>query len=154
MLTTIMKLFMPVHSQIFICVDPVRLRSKLLDLKPGTRIVSNTFTMQEWHFDEVARTGDASNRWNTAYLWVTPAKVHGKWALPQGGELIFMQEFQMLTGSMTVGNRKLTITDGRLRGNQITFTASGNMYTGLVDGSKIEGTFTLGGNTNKWSATR
>jgi precorrin-6B methylase 2 len=132
----------------------MRLRSKLLDLKPGTRIVSNTFTMQEWHYDEVAKTGDEANRWNTAYLWIIPAKVEGKCVLPQGGELILMQEFQMLTGSMTAGSRKLTIADGRLRGSEITFTASGNIYTGLVAGNKMEGTYTSGGNTNKWSATR
>ncbi len=132
----------------------MRLRPKLLDLKPGTRIVSNTFTMQEWHFDKVAKTGDESNRWNTAYLWIIPAKVEGKWVLPQGGELILMQEFQMLTGSMTVGSRKLAITDGRLRGSEITFTASGNIYSGLVAGNKMEGTYTSGGVTNKWNATR
>ena len=72
----------------------MRLRSKLLNLKPGTRIVSNTYTVQECHFDKVAKTGDESNRWNTAYLWIIPAKVEGKWVLPQGGELLFMQEFQ------------------------------------------------------------
>jgi hypothetical protein len=132
----------------------MRLRPKLLAMKPGTRIVTNTFTMQEWHFDEVAKTGDESNRWNTAYLWIIPVKVEGKWVLPQGGELIFMQEFQMLTGSMKVGSKNLTITEGRLRGNEITFTASGDIYTGLVDGNKMEGTFTSGRNTYKWSATR
>lgn len=132
----------------------MRLRPKLLNLKPGTRIVSNTFTLQEWQFDEVAKTGNESNRWNTAYLWIVPAKVEGKWVLSQGGELIFMQEFQMLTGSMKFGGKKLTITEGRLRGNEITFTASGDIYTGLVAGRKIEGTFTSGGKTNKWSATR
>lgn len=132
----------------------MRLRPKLLNLKPGTRIVSNTFTLQEWQFDEVAKTGNESNRWNTAYLWIVPAKVEGKWVLSQGGELIFMQEFQMLTGSMKFGGKKLTITEGRLRGNEITFTASGDIYAGLVAGRKIEGTFTSGGKTNKWSATR
>ena len=132
----------------------MRLRPKLLGLKPGTRIVSNTFTLQEWQFDEVAKAGNESNRWNTAYLWIVPAKVEGKWVNPQGGELIFMQEFQMLTGSMIVGRKKLTITEGRLHGNEITFTASGDIYNGLVVGNKIEGTFTSGGNTKKWSATR
>jgi precorrin-6B methylase 2 len=132
----------------------MKLRAKLLDLKPGTRIVTNTFTMQEWHFDGVAKTGDESNRWNTAYLWIIPAKVEGKWVLPQGGELIFMQEFQMLTGSMIIVSKKLTINEGRLRGNEITFTTGGDIYTGKVVGNKMEGTFTSGGKTDKWSATR
>ncbi len=68
----------------------IKLRPKLLNLKPGTRIITNTFTMQEWHYDEVARTGDEKTRWNTAYLWIVPAKVDGKWALAQGGELLFI----------------------------------------------------------------
>lgn len=132
----------------------LRLRPKLLNLKPGTRIITNTFTMQEWHFDEVVKSGDESNRWNTAYLWIIPAKVEGKWILSPEGELIFKQEFQMLTGSMIVGSKKLTITEGRLRGNEITFMANGASYIGVVTGSKIDGTFTSGGNTKKWSATR
>ncbi len=132
----------------------MRLRPRLLDMKPGTRIVSSTFAMQEWQFDEIAKTGDESNRWNTAYLWIIPAKVEGKWALPQGGEIIFRQEFQILKGSMLTGGKDLTITEGRLRGNEIAFTAGGNLYTGTVTGNKMEGTYTSGGSTGKWSATR
>ena len=132
----------------------MKLRPKLLDMKPGTRIVTNTFTMQEWHYDEVAKTGDESNRWNTAYLWIVPAKVEGKWFLTQGGELTFIQEFQMLEGYMKDGDKKLAITEGRLKGNNITFTANGVIYTGLVAGNKMEGTFTSAEKTGKWSATR
>lgn len=132
----------------------IKLRPKLLDLKPGTRIVTNTFTMQEWHFDEVIRTGDQSSRWNTAYLWIVPSKVEGKWVLAQGGELVFVQDFQMLTGTLKTGGKNLTITEGRLRGNEITFKAGGDNYIGTVIGKKIEGTFASGGKTIKWSATR
>jgi precorrin-6B methylase 2 len=132
----------------------MRLRPKLLEMKPGTRIVTNTFTMQDWHYDDVAKSGNESNRWNTAYLWIVPAKVSGKWALSQGGELTFIQEFQMLEGYMVAGNKKLTITEGRLRGNMITFNINGNIYTGSVTGNKMEGTFTSGGKTEKWSASR
>jgi precorrin-6B methylase 2 len=132
----------------------MRLRSKLLNLKPGTRIVTNTFTMQEWQYDDIAKTGDEKNRWNTAYLWIVPAKVDGKWTLSQGGELIFIQEFQMLKGSITTGNNKTAITDGRLTGNKIIFKAGGDYYTGVINGNKIEGTFTSGGDTKKWSASR
>jgi len=132
----------------------MKLRPKFLNMKPGTRIVTNTFTMQDWHYDEVAGTGDKSNRWNTAYLWIVPAKVAGKWILTQGGELTFLQEFQMLTGTLTIGSKKATITEGRLRGNEITFTANGNIYTGLVAGNGMEGTFISVGKTNNWSASR
>ena len=132
----------------------MKLRPKLLDLKPGTRIVTNTFTMQEWHFDEVIRTGDQSSRWNTAYLWIVPSKVEGKWVLAQVGELVFVQDFQMLTGTLKTGGKNLTITEGRLRGNEITFKIGADNYVGTVTGKKIEGTLASGGKTKKWSASR
>ena len=132
----------------------MRIRPRLYNLPPGTRIVSNTFTLQEWYYDEVAETGNASDSWNMAYLWVVPAKVEGKWIMPQDGELIFKQEFQMLRGSMAVGSKKLSITEGRLCGNEITFIAGDTIYSGLVTGNKMEGTFTSGDDTKKWSATR
>jgi precorrin-6B methylase 2 len=132
----------------------MKLRPKLLNLKPGTRIVTNTFTMQEWQYDEVATTGDEKNRWNTGYLWIVPAKVDGKWTFNSGGEIIFIQEFQMLTGSMITRGKKLTISEGRLRGNEITFTTDGDIYKGIVAGNKIEGTFSSKGIVKKWSAAR
>ena len=132
----------------------MKLRPKLLDMKPGTRIVTNTFTMQEWHFDNVVRTGDQSNRWNTAYLWIVPAKVEGKWLLTNGGELKFVQQFQMFTGRIKAGSKDLAITEGRLRGNEITFKIGGDVYTGIVTGRKIEGTLISGAKTSKWSASR
>ena len=132
----------------------MKLRPKLLDMKPGTRIVTNTFTMQEWHFDAVVRTGDQSNRWNTAYLWIVPAKVDGKWTLSSGGELTFVQQFQMLTGRIKAGGKDLPITEGRLRGNEITFKVGADMYDGKIAGKKMEGTFTSGAKTGKWSASR
>jgi precorrin-6B methylase 2 len=130
----------------------MRLRPKLLNLKPGTRIVTNTFTMQDWHYDGVAKTGDESNRWNTAYLWIVPAKVQGVWSLPEEGELVLKQRFQMLTGSITTGNKEIAITEGKLRGNEITFNAGGAIYKGVVAGNRMEGTFTSGSTTKKWTA--
>jgi len=132
----------------------MKLRPKLLDMKPGTRIVTNTFTMQEWHYDAVVRTGDQSNRWNTAYLWIVPAKVEGKWTLSSGGELTFVQQFQMLTGRIKAGGKDLPITEARLRGNEITFKVGGDMYEGKIAGKKMEGTFTSGAKAGKWSASR
>lgn len=132
----------------------MRLRPKLLNLKPGTRIVTNTFAMQEWHYDETAKTSDGSNRWNSAYLWIVPAKIEGKWILDKGGELTFIQEFQMITGSLTTGRKEYAITEGRLAGNKITFTAAGDIYSGIVTGNKIEGTFSSNGTSKKWSASR
>ena len=131
----------------------MRLRPKLLDLKPGTRIVSNTFTMEDWLFDDTATISDANTRWNTAFLWIVPAKVDGKWKLAEG-ELTLKQEFQMISGTLSTGSKSVDITGGRLRGNEITFTAGRDVYTGIVDVSKMEGMVTSRGNNHKWSATR
>jgi hypothetical protein len=131
----------------------MRLRPKILDLKPGTRIVSNTFTMEDWQYDDTATTTDENTSWNTAYLWIVPAKVEGKWALADGA-LMLKQEFQMISGTLKTGSKSVDISGGRLRGNDITFTAGSDVYTGKVDGNKIEGVITSGGSTSKWSAAR
>ncbi len=76
----------------------MKLRPKILDLKPGTRIVSNTFTMEDWEADETAtRRPTAASSWCTALLWIVPAKVEGTWQTPQG-ELTLTQNFQMISG--------------------------------------------------------
>jgi hypothetical protein len=131
----------------------LRLRPKLLDLKPGTRIVSNTFTMQEWIPDDTATIPDEETSWNTAYLWIIPAKVEGTWKLADG-ELTMKQEFQMVSGTLKTGKRSVEFTGGRIRGNEITFTAGSDIYTGTIDGNKMEGSVKSGTETKKWNATR
>ena len=129
----------------------MKLRSKILDLKPGTRIVANSFDMEDWKPDETAKVDGCSN-WCTAYLWIVPAKVGGTWNLPQG-ELTLKQTFQMVSGTLKSGNNTAQITNGKLNGDQITFTAGGAQYTGHVSGNSIEGTV-KGGSNGKWRATR
>lgn len=131
----------------------MRLRPKLLDLKPGTRIVSNTFTMQEWVPDDTATISDEETSWTTALLWIIPAKVEGIWKADDG-ELNFKQEFQMISGTLKKGSQSVNISTGKLNGNNITFTAGSDVYTGLVNGNKIDGNVATGGKTIKWSATR
>jgi len=126
----------------------VKLRPKILNLKPGTRIVSNTFDMEDWKADETANVEGCMN-WCTAHLWIVPAKVEGTWKTPQG-ELVLKQSFQMLTGTLKNGNVAAPISNAKMNGDQITFTAAGTQYTGRVNGNKMEGN--TGG--NKWSATR
>src|SRR5258707_12267640 len=125
----------------------MQLRPKILHLKPGTRIVSNTFDMGEWKPDETA-TLPGCNSWCTAHLWIVPAKHEGTWKLPQG-ELRINQNFQMITGTLKSAN-PTTPVNGKLNGNQISFSAGRTAYTGRVNGNAMEGT--VGG--NKWSATR
>jgi SAM-dependent methyltransferase len=130
----------------------IKLRPKILDLKPGTRIVSNTFTMGEWAADETATVNGDCVSYCNALFWIVPAKVTGTWQLPQG-ELTLKQTFQMVSGTLKSGNNTTQIANGRLRGDQISFTAGGAQYTGRVNGNAIEGTL-KGGSNGKWSATR
>ncbi len=125
----------------------VRLRPKILDLKPGTRIVSHAFTMEEWKPDQ---TESVESR--TAYMWIVPAKVDGTWKLGQG-ELALKQNFQMLAGTLRNGDRTLPLENGRLRGDQISFTAGDAEYSGTVNGNSIEGSV-KGGAAGNWSASR
>jgi hypothetical protein len=128
----------------------LKLRPKILDLKPGTRIVSNSFTMGEWTADATVDAKDGCVSYCTAYLWIVPAKVEGTWRLA-AGELALKQSFQMISGALKSGNRSTTIANGKLNGDQITFNAGGVLYTGRVNGNVMEGSMSTGGS---WKATR
>ncbi len=124
----------------------MKLRPTILNLKPGTRIVSNSFTMEDWAADETQTiTDEDCTSWCTALLWIVPAKVEGSWQTPQG-ELKLMQTFQMISG--TLGSQ--TLADAKLRGDEISFKAGSDTYSGKVDGNTIRGT----GSRGEWTATR
>jgi hypothetical protein len=131
----------------------LKLRPKLLEMRPGTRIVSNSFTMGEWKADEEATVKDGCASYCTALLWIVPAKVEGTWKIPQG-ELTLKQNFQMVSGTLKSGNVAAPIANGRLNGDQISFTARGAQYSGRVSGNTIEGTVKSGGTDTSWTATR
>jgi len=133
----------------------LKLRPRLLDLKPGTRIVSNTFKMAEWEADYEATTEENWNSWNTAFLWIVPAKVAGTWKLGKG-ELNLTQEFQFVRGTYNTGGKSYTITDGRLRGSSISFNINDEKYSGTVDNGIMKGTVTnaSAGTKSDWIATR
>jgi SAM-dependent methyltransferase len=132
-----------------------RLRPKILSLKPGTRIVSNSFDMGDWEADETgtAVSEEGSSYYRTALLWIVPAKVDGKWK-SAAGEIAFQQQYQMVSGTINAGNVSTLISGGRLRGDKITFTAGGAQYSGKVRGNSISGTVTRDGGTAPWQATR
>ena len=122
------------------------LRPKLLDMAPGTRIVTNSFTMEDWEADQSETVSDDCTSWCTAHLWIVPAKVDGVWQLPQG-TLTIDQEFQNLTG--TLGST--AISGGKMDGAAMEFSVGGQKYTGTVDGNTIRGT---SGNGQSWTAAR
>jgi precorrin-6B methylase 2 len=133
----------------------IKLRPKILDLKPGTRVVSNSFTMGEWQDDETATVDSTQGctTYCTAHFWIVPAKVQGSWKLPDG-ELALKQEFQMLSGTLSAGGRTFAIANGRMRGDQIQFIANGTEYTGKVSGGLMEGTARGGSGSTRFQATR
>jgi hypothetical protein len=112
----------------------IKLRPKLLDLKPGTRVVSNSFTMEDWDADQTETISGECTSWCTALLWIVPAKVQGTWETPQG-TLTLKQQYQKLSG--TLGSSP--IVDGKMNGDEITFKVGDRVYTGKVNGSTIEG---------------
>jgi len=132
----------------------IKLRPKILDMKPGTRVVSNSFTMGEWQHERSANASEKEGcqSYCTAYLWIVPAKVEGTWKLADG-ELNLKQDFQNFTGTLTAGGRK-TAVKGRLYGDRINFKAGDSQYTGRVNGDAIKGTLKSGGSAGEWSATR
>ena len=134
----------------------LRLRPKILDLKPGTRIVSNSFDMADWEADKtvsVTPEEGCKNSFCNAYLWIVPAKVEGEWKLPQG-KLTLRQKFQMVSGELTSESNTMKVTKGKLNGDQITFTIKGVQYSGRVNGNSMQGTVKTGGRNKEWSATR
>lgn len=131
----------------------VRLRPRLLDLPPGTRIVSNTFTMGEWVPDERSTVTDACETWCTALLWIVPARVDGTWRLDDG-ELTLSQAFQSIAGTLTTGDAEMAIANGRVRGTEISFSVGDTDYRGRAVGDAMEGTLARNGTHGAWHATR
>jgi hypothetical protein len=133
----------------------LKLRPQILNLKPGTRVVSNYFTMGEWTADETVTmdNNEDCGTYRTAYLWIVPAKVEGIWKLPQG-ELTLKQSFQMFSGTLKSGANTVRVTNGKLSGDRISFSVGDANYTGRVSGSTMQGSFESGGSTTKWNATQ
>jgi SAM-dependent methyltransferase len=127
-----------------------RLRPILLGMKPGTRVVSNSFGMGAWRPDRVATVPEECDFYFCkALLWIVPASVEGNWTM-ENSELSLRQNFQAFAG--TLSNRDATIpVSGRLTGGDITFTAGDIVYMGKVHGDIIEGKTGSGGT---WQARR
>jgi hypothetical protein len=129
----------------------IKLRPTILEMKPGTRVVSNTFGMGEP--DETAQAGPDCSSFCKAQLWIVPAKVEGTWRLGES-ELVLRQTYQMLSGKLQSGNVIAPLAAGRMMGDSISFEAGGGKYTGKVGGATMEGTRVQGGREEKWQATR
>ena len=127
----------------------IELRPKLLELRPGTRLVSHDFDMGDWKPDTYIKM-DAQDKYGGAggssevYFWIVPARVAGawRWELPVSGkplayELKLEQKYQVVTGSASIGGRAVKLQDVRLRGDEIRFA-----FTADVNGSPVKHEFT------------
>jgi hypothetical protein len=135
----------------------LKLRPAILDMKPGTRIVTQSFDMNDWkpdHAEDVAFDQPYKGSRNV-YLFIVPAKVGGKWTMADGERNIMLdieQKFQEFKGTATV-NGKPAQLHGRLDGAKIEFTLDVDgkwvKYGGTVNGNVI----TAAGAAT-WSAKR
>jgi hypothetical protein len=135
----------------------LRLRPTILKMKPGTRVVSNTFNMGDWEPEMTVVAPAGCSSFCQAHLWIVPADVAGTWKLGDS-ELSITQKFQTFTGRLATGSLAALVTDGKVYGDQITFTAAGVRYRGRVgaSGDAMEGTRSgpSDGADAKWQATR
>ena len=134
----------------------VKLRPTLLDMKPGTRVVSHAFNMAEWDPDE-----SATPEGRQVFLWIVPSKVGGSWNVQYAGqsrELSLQQTFQKIKGTMRSGGEPLALFDARLRGEEIHFTVLENGvrrdFSGRVQEGRMSGRLRSGGQDVAWTATR
>ena len=137
----------------------LRLRPKLLsELAPGSRVVSHDFDMGDWRPDRVQRVR-GPNRDHRLYLWLVPADVAGVWRMRLGDRealLNLTQRYQVLGGTLALDGRELPITDARMAGARITFTAGTLTFDGRAGGETLEGRAgeRPGPDTLGWSTSR
>ena len=156
----------------------LKLRPKILALKPGTRVVAHDYSMGEWDSDDDATlevpektVGDPGKSY--IFLWIVPARVAGRWEsqLPAGGkaavfDFSFEQHFQLVHGTVRVGDRQLKLPQFRMVGEQLSFKLDvpgagkpvSYQFRGWVKGDAIEGNVMIGEGSGQrvqpWAAKR
>jgi Methyltransferase domain len=115
-----------------------KLVPKFLELPAGTRIVANTFWVSDWTPDDTTTLQEGCENWCTSHLFIIPARVEGKWRLPDG-VLSLTQRYQMVEGTYTPNSGTPGEVKGRLRGPTLTMTLGRTEYEGTVNGNRIEG---------------
>ena len=129
-----------------------KLAAKFLAMKPGARIVSNTYEIGGgWEPDETTMLSLCAS-WCGAHLYIVPAKVSGAWRMGDG-HLTLEQHFQTVYGHYHIDGVDLPVENGQLRGNEIRFAINAVEYSGRVNGESMEG-IAAGRSTRAWTATR
>jgi hypothetical protein len=140
----------------------MKLRPQILAMRPGTRVVTHAFNMEDWEADEAS---DVDGR--RVYLWIVPANVSGRWAMELSGasgseklSLNLDQKFQKIEGVAYLGPVLAGLRDPRLSGFRISFAYVDNQgvrrdFNGRATGSTMEGSFRIdGGAEGRWTATK
>jgi 2-polyprenyl-3-methyl-5-hydroxy-6-metoxy-1,4-benzoquinol methylase len=122
----------------------IKLRPILLKMKPGTRVVSNTFSMGDWEPDETV----LDQHWR-AHFWVVPAQIEGAWVMKgvDGGplRLNISQSYQNIGGTLTRGGQTFNLLGAKLRGDEVKFQFNTpdrkvHAFSGRVEGGRLTGT--------------
>ena len=117
-----------------------KLVPKFLDLPPGSRIVANTFWVSGWSPEDTQTLSEGCENWCTSHLFIIPAKVQGRWRVPDGGVITLTQRYQQVEGTFHGEDGATAPVKGRLRGKALTITVGDTEYEGSVEGSTMTGT--------------
>ncbi len=141
----------------------LKLRSKIMRLKPGTRVVAHDYNMGDWYPDEQKtlvvpekKVGNAGISY--IFYWVVPALAAGKWqsTINLGGkdvpyEFDMEQFFQNIDGEARAGGATGDMR-GKMTGEQVKFSLTGkgaqkierHEFQGQMAGESITGTVRIG----------
>jgi SAM-dependent methyltransferase len=117
----------------------LKLRPRILAMRPGTRVVSNSFNMDAWEPDltvSLSREQGCAASWCTAHFWIVPAQFAGTYRLPFG-ELTLEQRFQMLDGTLRTP-AGAEVVSGKVQGTEAYFTAGGRAYRARREGMELK----------------
>ena len=136
----------------------LKLRPQILQMQPGTRVVSHAFNMDDWEADQTSIVAGRK-----AWFWIVPARVDGLWewqAASGEASLTIAQTFQKIEGSLSIKGKRIPLKNAKLRGSQISFAAGESpatmhQYSGTVAGDFIRGIEKAGaGSGIRWTAQR
>jgi precorrin-6B methylase 2 len=139
---------------LFLLPDNLRkLMPKFLELKPGTRIVANTFGLSDWTPASTTRMEEDCRSWCEAMLYIVPARVDGTWRLGDA-VLELQQQHETIAGTLANGEQTAPLENVRIRADEISFSVAGSSYSGRVKGDRIEGSMNTGRRSGRFVATR
>jgi SAM-dependent methyltransferase len=131
----------------------LRLRPRILaQMRPGTRVVSHDFDMGDWRYDRRQRVGAA-----TIYMWIVPARAGGRYRISADGrsaELVLEQQYQRLSGRVTVGATTSRVEQGWISGDRFRLIANIGDGRRTFEGRIVDGVLESTSPARPWRAVR